>query len=255
MRPGGPGSLNDSWAAGDAYEAFMGRWSRRLADAFIRWLRPETDLAWLDVGCGTGALASAICHLAGPASVVACDPSGPFVDHARRQVADPRVSLVVAGTGGLPATPGGFHHVVSGLVLNFLSDPREAVEEMRARTRRGGSVAAYVWDYAGGMEYLRRFWDEVVAMDPGARHLDEGVRFPICRRDALESVFREAGLQRVVSDALEIPVRFETFAGYWQPFLGGTGPAPAYVASLTDAQRDELRLRVERRLPVAPGGD
>ena len=232
----------------------MGRWSRRLAEQFIRWLDSEPDVTWLDVGCGTGALVSAICSLANPSSVIACDPSEPFVEHTRRRIADPRVSVVVGGAGDLPKNPSGFDRVVSGLVLNFLPDPRQSVVEMRERARPGGCVAAYVWDYAGRMEFLRLFWEEAVALDATARDLDEGVRFPMCRRDALESIFRDAGMRDVRSAAVEIATRFESFADYWQPFLGATGPAPSYVASLNAATRSELRCRLERRLPVGPEG-
>jgi SAM-dependent methyltransferase len=161
---------------------------------------------------------------------------------------------VVTGAEGLPQNPGGFDRVVSGLVLNFLADPRQAVGEMRARTRPGGVVAGYVWDYADRMDFLRLFWEEAVALDPPARELDEGVRFPMCRRDALESIFRDAGTRDVRSGAVEIPTRFEAFSDYWQPFLGGTGPAPSYVASLSELKRSELRGRLQRRLAPEPEG-
>jgi SAM-dependent methyltransferase len=246
-------STDDRWATGGAYEAFMGRWSRRLAAEFIRWLGPEPGLMWLDVGCGTGALASTICSLANPSSVVACDPSESFVEHTRSRIADPRVQVVVAGAGDLPKSPSGFDRVVSGLVLNFLPDPRQSAEEMRTRARAGGVVAAYVWDYAGRMEFLRIFWDEAVALDAKARNLDEGVRFPMCRRDALDSIFRNAGIRDTRSAALEVPTRFEGFSDYWEPFLGATGPAPSYVASLSAEGRRELRGRLESRL--VPGTD
>lgn len=249
-----PKSPADKWAAGDAYETFMGRWSREIARRFVRWLACEPDRAWLDVGCGTGALATAVCELAAPSRVVACDLSEPLVRHARSTILDPRVSVLVAGFGGLPETPGGFDRVVSGLVLNFLPDVPRSVREMRARTCPGGVVAAYVWDYAEGMEFLRCFWDEAVALDEGARELDEGVRFPMCRRDVLEVLFSDAGLHDVRSDAMEIPTRFAGFSDYWEPFLGGTGPAPSYVASLEEDQRTELRARLERRLAQPRGG-
>jgi SAM-dependent methyltransferase len=241
-------SSDDRWAAGDAYEAFMGRWSRPLAAGFLRWLDADTGLTWLDVGCGTGALASTICRVADPASVVACDPSDPFVEHTRGQIVDPRVSVVVAGAGDLPQTAGGFDYVVSGLVLNFLTDPRQAVREMRARARPGGVVAGYVWDYGSRMQFLRLFWDEAIGADPAAREFDEGVRFPMCRRDTLESIFRDAGMGDVSSHAVEIPTRFESFSDYWRPFLGGTGPAPSYIASLSGEKCSELRDRLRRRL-------
>ena len=150
----------------------------------------------------------------------------------------------------LPSNPAGFDCVVSGLVLNFLPDLNKSIEEMQDHTRLGGTVAAYVWDYAGRMEYLRFFWDEVVAMDPSARELDEGVRFSICKPRALEHIFQAARLRDIKSTAIEIPIRFETFSEYWQSFLGETGPAPLYVASLNDGKKIELQSRLKNRLAV-----
>jgi SAM-dependent methyltransferase len=233
---------------GDAYEAYMGRWSRPLARAFVAWLQPQAGGYWLDVGCGTGALTSTICDLCEPASVVAADPSGPFIEHARKNLPDLRVSFVVTGAEDLPRRDGGFDLAVSGLVLNFLPDPEAAVTSMRERVRRGGTLAAYVWDYAAGMEFLRMFWDEAVAADPHAIALHEGKRFPLCEAPALESLFRASGLSAVETRALEIPTDFTTFDDYWLPFLRGTGPAPGYVAALEPGQRDLLRERLERRL-------
>jgi len=238
----------DSWVTGEAYEAYMGCWSRPLARIFVEWLRPKSFANWLEVGCGTGALTSAICDLCEPTSIVACDPSGPFVEFARKNLADARVSFVVAGTEALPRRDSGFDAVVSGLVLNFLPNPGEAVTSIRERLRPAGTVAAYVWDYAEGMEFLRAFWEEAVAADPRAAALDEGRRFPLCRAPALASLFRSAGLVQVETDALEIPIDFATFDDYWMPFLRGTGPAPTYVASLDPLNRELLRERLRRRL-------
>ena len=244
----------DQWAAGATYEDFMGRWSRALAPRFVSWLSVRPGADWLDVGCGTGSLTEAICAGASPASVVGCDPSEPFIEYARRRQADPRVSFVVAGVGQLPTRPGGFDRVASLLALNFFPAPERAIEEMRRIAAANGVVAACVWDYAGRMEFLRRFWDSAVALDAGAADLDEGRRFPICRPDALERLFREGGLGDVVSGSIEITTRFATFADLWTPFLGGTGPAPSYVASLDPARRDALAARLERSLPREPDG-
>jgi ubiquinone/menaquinone biosynthesis C-methylase UbiE len=138
----------DRWVTGAAYEAYMGRWSRQLARRFVKWLRPKPSAHWLEVGCGTGALTSTICELCEPASIVACDPSEPFIEHARSNLSDARVSFFVAEAEALPTRNGGFDAVVSGLVLNFLPDPGEAVASMRERLRPGGIIAACVWDYA-----------------------------------------------------------------------------------------------------------
>lgn len=244
---------SDRWREGAAYEAYMGRWSRPLANAFVAWLREAPGSHWLEVGCGTGALTAAICADGEPASVVACDPSASFVEHARAQLADPRVSFVVAGVDALPTRAGGFDAVASALVFNFLPDARAAVAAMRERLRPGGSLAACVWDYADGMELLRVFWDEAAAIDARAAALDEGARFPLCRASALASLFRECDLDDLRDDALAIATDFASFDDYWAPFLRGTGPAPSYVASLDAVGREALRARLERRLAPRAG--
>jgi len=246
--------LNDTWAAGATYEDFMGRWSRLLAPRFVSWLSVRPAARWLDVGCGTGALADAIGAQANPASVVACDPSEPFIEYARRRQVDPRISFVVAGVGQLPACPGGYDSVCSLFALNFFPQPDAAIDEMRRIAAPHGVVSVCVWDYAEGMEFLRRFWDSAAAIDAGAAALDEGRRFPICRPDALTSLLREGGLADVSCDAIEIPTRFSTFAEFWNSFQGGTGPAPSYVAGLDSPQREALATRLERSLPREPDG-
>ncbi len=239
----------DSWAAGGAYEDFMGRWSRLLAPRFVSWLSVRANANWLEVGCGTGALADAVCARGNPASVVACDPSEPFIEYARRRHVDPRISFVLGGIGRLPTRPGGFDSVTSLLALNFFPEPGRAIEEMRRASAMNGLVSACVWDYAGRMELLRFFWDSVAAEDASAGELDEGRRFPICRPGALESLFRDGGIADVVCDSIEIPTRFSTFADFWKPFLGGTGPAPSYVASLAPPRREALAARLAPLLP------
>ena len=247
----GPG---DRWVAGDAYEAYMGRWSRRLAKAFVEWLQPTRASNWLEVGCGTGALTSTICDSADPAFVIACDPSAPFVEHAREHLPDARVSFIVAGAEALPRRTGGFDAAVSGLVLNFLPDPQAALKSIRERLRRAGLGAAYVWDYAEGMEFLRFFWEEAVALDVRAVSLDEARRFPLCQPSALAALFETAGLAQVETHALVISTDFSTFDDYWAPFLCGTGPAPSYVASLDPDARELLRGGLAQRLQTRSDG-
>lgn len=246
---------DDRWLAGDAYDAYMGRWSRLVARAFLEWLRVERAADWLELGCGTGALTAAICTVGAPASVTACDPSESFIEHARRALPDDRVRFVVGGVEALPDRAGGFDAAVCGLVLNFLPEPVAAVRALASRLRTGGLAAAYVWDYAGAMEYLRIFWDEAAALDSDALALDEGRRFPLCQRDALEELWRAAGLSEVEARAVDVAARFPSFEAYWAPFLRGTGPAPSYVASLPPARRDALRGGVRRRLAVRPSGE
>jgi hypothetical protein len=144
--------------------------------------------------------------------------------------------------------------VVSGLVLNFVPDQLAALREMARVAGSAGTIAAYVWDYAGKMELMRYFWNAAVELDPDAGKMDEGVRFPQCRPEALEALFTRAGLHDVEVKAIDIPTLFASFDDYWQPFLGGQGPAPAYVMSLDETARARLRDRIRERLPARADG-
>ena len=250
----GSSDAADVWASGVAYEPYVGRWSRLVARQVLPWLQVEPERRWLDVGCGTGVLTRAILELAAPREVVGVDPSDGFLAHARTWTADGRASFQTGSAGALPFDDEVFDAVVSGLVLNFVSEPVRGLADMRRVARPGGTVAAYVWDYAGQMQMLRYFWDAAVALDPAARDLDEGRRFPICQPDALRSVFERAGLSRVRGRAIDVPTDFRDFDDYWSPFLGGQGPAPSYVASLDETHRAALRDGLRAALPVARDG-
>ena len=246
--------VSDEWAAGSAYESFMGRWSRRLAREFVSWLQVPPGVHWLDVGCGTGALTSAICSDADPASVLGCDPAAPFIEYACGHCEDARASFAITGVGELPRHPDGYGSVTSLLALNFFPDAQAALDEMRSRTAIRGTVSACVWDYAGRMDLLRYFWDAAAAVDPTARQLDEGKRFPLCRPDALTDLFRNGRLTDVCCEPIEIPTEFESFQDYWRSFLGRTGPAPSYVASLDNERRTTMARKLEQALCRRHGG-
>ncbi len=245
--------VSDTWERGSPYEQYVGRWSRRVAPPFLSWLEVPGDRHWLDVGCGTGALCAAILDRCSPSSVTAVEPSEGFLATARSNLAG-RAALRRGSATAIPLDDASVDVVVSGLVLNFVPDPRAALHEMARVTRKGGTIAAYVWDYAGKMELMRHFWDAAVAVDPSAAKLDEGVRFPLCRPEALETLFAGAGLEGVAVKAIDIPTSFAGFDDYWRPFLGGQGPAPAYAMSLDESARARLRDLIRERLPAAADG-
>jgi len=247
------GRVSDTWERGDPYERYVGRWSRRLAPRFLSWLAVPEGRRWLDVGCGTGALCAAILEHCAPASLAGVEPSEGFLGSARQNLAG-RAALHQGKADSMPLEDGTVDVVVSGLVLNFVPDARGALMEMQRVARRGGCIAAYVWDYAGKMELMRHFWDAAVELDAAAAKLDEGRRFPLCRPEALAQLFASAGLGRAEVAAIEIPTRFASFDDYWQPFLGGQGPAPAYAMSLEEPQRARLRDRLRDRLPCDAEG-
>lgn len=240
--------VSDTWERGDPYERYVGRWSRRLAPRFLSWLGVSEGRHWLDVGCGTGALCAAILEHCAPASVAGVEPSEGFLASAKQNLAG-RAALHQGAAASIPLADGSVEVVVSGLVLNFVPDPRAALTEMQRVVAGGGCIAAYVWDYAGKMELMRHFWDAAAELDPAAAALDEGKRFPLCHPEALLELFASAGLSATEVTPIEIPTRFASFDEYWQPFLGGQGPAPAYAMSLGEPQRARLRDRIRDRLP------
>ncbi|MFF2195508.1 class I SAM-dependent methyltransferase [Streptomyces sp. NPDC058157] len=243
------------WAAGEAYEPYVGRWSRLVAARFVRWLDASPGGSWRDVGCGTGAVTRAVLDAAGPAAVVGLDPSEGYLAYAREHVRDPRARFVRADAVNLPFADATASAAVSGLVLNFVPDPPRAAAEMARVVRPGGLVGVYLWDFGeGGMEAIRAFWDAATALDPAAHALDEAVRFPLCTRTALGSLLAGAGLTEVETEEIRVPTPFPDFDDYWTPFLGGQGPAPSYLAALPEDHRAALRERLRAGLPRAADG-
>src|SRR4029453_10647775 len=247
-------SLGDAWDSGSPYQRYGGRWSRRAAPRFVEWLQPASRQAWADVGCGTGALAAVVLDTCDPRAVFGVDASADFVAHARRLLDDRRVQLEVGDAMQLPWAGHSVDLAISGLVLNFVADQERLIREMARVPRPGGTVALYVWDYADGMQVIRYFWDAANAVVPDSRALDEAVRFPICRPEPLQSLMERSGLQSVAVRAIEIETPFSSFDDLWTPFLGKTGPAPAFLASLSADQQEAIRRHIESRLAPAPDG-
>ena len=246
-------SVSDTWERGNPYEAYVGRWSRKVAPMFLSWLAVPGGCRWLDVGCGTGALCAAIVDHCAPSSATGVDPSEGFLKTAAENLAG-AAHLRQGHAAAIPLAAASVDVVVSGLMLNFVPDAGAALAEMARVCTKNGTIAAYVWDYAGKMELMRYFWDAAVALDPRAASMDEGVRFPLCRPEALEKLFAGSGLGEVQVKAVDVPTRFSSFEDYWTPFLGGQGPAPAYAMSLDESMRTRLRSRLEQSLPSAADG-
>lgn len=245
--------MKDAWQTGDAYDYYMGRWSRRVATAFTAWLSPPNGLTWVDVGCGSGALSEAILYKYKPAKVFAIDQSDGFVTTARKRFGT-QAECTVGNALALPLGNSSVNIAVSGLVLNFIPTPEKALAEMQRVTTRGGRVAVYIWDYADRMDFLKYFWDSAVELNPNAVKLHEGRRFPDSNEAGLTDMFQRAGFERIETAPLEITMCFRDFDDYWIPFLGGQGPAPTYVLSLDQSDRDKLRDMLLERLPIQADG-
>ena len=244
--------VTDKWSSGDPYERYMGRWSRQLAPRFLQWVNAPLGQRWLDVGCGTGALSSAILEICAPSALTGVDPSAGFLAMAAERLPEQTV-LHRASAGQLPLGDAEVDVAIASLVLNFVPDTAAALAEMVRVTADEGTVAACVWDYAGRMEMIRAYWDAAADLGLLAPGLDEGERFPICNPDALAAAFTACGLRQVQTAAIEIEMPFADFDDYWQPFLGGQGPAPAHATSLHDQQRSTLRDLLQRRLEANTG--
>lgn len=242
------------WQSGSGYESYVGRWSRRVAEVFIDQLGITSGARWVDVGCGTGAVTETILSRAAPASVVGIDPSEAFVGFAREQVTDPRASFAIGDGAALPLPDAAADVAVAGLVLNFAPDPVAMLAEMRRVTTTGGTVAIYVWDYAGGMQIMRHFWDAAIEQDEAVRDKAESLNFSICAPDPLREAFAAAGMPDAAVEAIDIPTVFRDFEDYWQPFLMATAPAPRHAMSLSEDHREDLRRRLQARLPTEPDG-
>jgi len=245
--------LHDSWNSGDPYEYFMGRWSKLTAPLFLKWLNVPYHLSWLDIGCGTGALSEAVYNNCKPANLSCIDPSIKFLEKTKERLPD-EVDFAVGTASNIPKANDKFDIVVSGLALNFFPDLPSAFSEMKRVLKSNGTIAAYVWDYSGRMDFLRHFWDAALEVDANSRKLDEGARFPICNIDNLKNVFQEVGLSGIKTSQLDIDTIFKDFEDYWNPFLGGQGPAPSYLASLSEELQNNLKNILRRKLSINSDG-
>ena len=232
----------------------MGRWSRLVGLRFLKWLAIPGGRSWLDVGCGTGSLTKLILEAQQPANITAIDSSPEFVAYARQTIGQGSVDFRVNLAQSLELDTNSVDVTVSGLVLNFVPQPEEAVAEMRRVTNPDGEIGIFLWDYAEGMKMLRYFWDAAVELDSGAKDLDEGHRFPLCQEGQLESLVRDAGLTHIEATAIEVNTVFQDFDDYWLPFLGHVGPAPNYTMGLQAEERQKLANRLRLSLPTAADG-
>lgn len=237
----------DMFAESAAYERFMGRWSRQLAPLFVTFVGIGPKDAVLDVGSGTGELALSIAAKMPAVRIVGIDPAAPYVKYAQTRATGERVRFEVGDAQKMSFAEATFDRVLSLLVMNFIPDHGKALDEMIRVSRPGGVVGAVVWDYGGDMQMLRYFWDEAVARDPSIAKRDER-HMPLCRSGELAALWRAHGLHQVVEEPLTFTMTFASFDDFWEPFLGGQGPAGAYAAKLPEADRADLAARLRKRL-------
>jgi ubiquinone/menaquinone biosynthesis C-methylase UbiE len=245
----------DLWTDGVLYENYTGRWSRLIADKFIDWLEVKQVRfkSCIDMGCGTGALSEALLANGACASLTCLDRSLAYLSFAKQRILSSGVEFVQGDVQSTSLAASGYSLVVSGLVVNFVDSPAKMLREMLRLGRSGGVLGLYIWDFAEGMEPIRKFWDAAHKCNaPNVRKFDAGVRFPICQRDNLLRSITEAGWLEPKVAPVEIHARFKNFDDYWAPFLSGQGTGPAFAVGLTEEMREKVRKALMSLVTVSP---
>lgn len=235
--------------AGAAYDSFMGRYSRPLAERFADAAGVVTDTTAIDVGCGPGALTGELVRRLGAPAVQACDPAPTFRDECAARY--PGVEVKLGRAEAIPFGTDVADHALAQLVLHFVGDPQLAAREMARVVRPGGTVAACVWDFHDGMEMLRSFWDAAAGIDADAPDEARVLRFG--RPGEIAELFERTRLERIEESTLTVTSTYSSFDELWTGFLAGVGPAGSYCVSLAEADRARLRAALLSRLGAPEG--
>ena len=243
--------LPHSFVDSAGYERLMGRWSRAVGPVFLDWVAPPSGACWLEVGCGTGIFTELLLDTCSPAAVFAVDPAQAQIDHASRQPVAQRANFRVADAQALPFPDATFDVVASALVINFIPDRRRALSEMRRVARACGIVAGYVWDFAAELSPsgpfrrgMRQFGADVPEL-PGTRDSSLG---------ALNSLFEQAGFERIAAKSIEVTLPYSDFDDFWQAQTTSYSPTTKIIAAMTNSERVRLMEAVRAGLPVCPDG-
>jgi SAM-dependent methyltransferase len=237
----------------EAYERNMGRWSKRLAPLFVQFVGIESGDRVLDVGCGTGSLAWEIVTTTAASKIIAIDASKPFLDYARSQFSDPRLTFELGDAQRLPYPDDSFDRCLSMLVMRHMPDPIKATKEMRRITRPGGVIATTMWDNTGGHQINQSIWD-------AAAMLDKTTKFPPATESygspgELRSLWTGAGLMKIELTELLLPCEYSSFDEYWlRHLIEGQGITAAYVKGLCESHRSALCEQLRQNLCGARGG-
>ncbi len=233
--------------AAEAYDRFMGRFSQPLATQFADWAAVPAGARVLDVGCGPGALLAALSARTAPDQLAGIDPSESFLAAARARF--PWADLRHGSAEDLPFDDDAFDATLAQLVVHFLTDAATGVAEMVRVTRPGGTIAACVWDFAGGRAPQSVFWSALGSVVAGIE--DETGRTGSAEGD-IATLLRRAGCSDVAEAELSVAVDFASLEEWWDPYTLGVAPAGQQLAKLSDADRGRVRARAGELLPSGP---
>jgi ubiquinone/menaquinone biosynthesis C-methylase UbiE len=237
----------------EAYEVEMGRWSRQLAPLFVEFVGVRDGERVVDVGCGTGSLSATLARVTRASKIVGIDPSKSFIEYARTQIVDPRVTFEVGDAQNLPYPDNSFDRALGLLVVNFIPDAPKAVNEMRRVTKSRGVIATTMWDGSRANELNQCMWEAAAAVDPTVKRPAERRR-SYNSAETLSDLLKGVGLTDIEVTALTMPCQFPSFDELWQRYLSGEGPSGAYVVGLTEDLREALREKLRQDV-LSGGGD
>lgn len=237
----------------EAYEAMMGRWSRQLAPLFVEFVGVRDGEIVLDVGCGTGSLSATLARLTRASKIVGIDPSSGFIEYARTQVADPRVTFEVGDAQKLPYSDASFDRCMALLAVDHIPDARKATLEMRRVTKTAGVVATTMWDRSRANELDTCFWDAAAAIDPNANGT-AGRPGSYGSAEALSELWIGVGLTDIEVSGVTVPCHVSSFDDLWQPYLRSQGATGAFMAGLSADRREALRKVMQQNV-LGDGAD
>ena len=240
--------------AEEAYDWRAGRWSQAVGRSFVEWLGCPPGLRWLEIGCGAGALSRAILEKGEPGKLIGIDPSDQDLAQTRQTLRDGRAEFQQGVMEALSFPEGSFDVIASGLVFNFLKDAPLAFGEMQRVAIPGGCLAGYVWDFAGEMQVVRRFWDAAIVVDGAAALADQAAIFPFCKPEALRQLFLVSGLQDVDVQPISATARFPDFTTYWSALLAQDWTGGRFVNALPEIAQQAIRKRLYESLPLQDDG-
>jgi ubiquinone/menaquinone biosynthesis C-methylase UbiE len=236
---------------GNAYEKFMGRWSRIAGRKLLSWVNPPKGLRWIDVGCGNGAFTEELVAHAAPFSVTGVDLSEAQISFARSRFTAGNIEFRIGDACALPFADNSFDAASMALVIVFVSDPQKAASELARVVKPGCIAATYMWDMAsGGFPHtpLSKALQSLDLPMPSRPNPEAG------NRDALLAYWKNAGFTDVENDLIRIDTLYADAEDYWQSSTMATGPAGNAISKLTPADKERLKVRLREILPADSSG-